>query len=167
MPRARGTNTRTDTMTPKLPAGTTAPGQAYGNRTAQAQSMEMLPLGGPSPTPAGAPSGPGPVPAGAPGTAAPPAAPPPPDAGRILAGNQSGVLPGSLDWKNKPGAHPLTHGLPNGPGAGPEALGAAGDNIQAQANESGSLQQLLGHLASQPGSSSVIKALAGRAGSAV
>jgi len=155
-PRSRGTNTRTDLLTPRLPAGTVEKDQSYGARTAQQQSMRVLPIGAPSTPPPVAP----PASASAPGA-------PPPDLGRVLAGNQSGVMPGTLDWKNKPGDRPLTHGLPVGPGPGLEALGVAGDNIQQLSNESGSLGQLLTHLASQPNASSVVKALAGRAGTSI
>lgn len=149
MPRAK-VNTRSDTITPKLPAGTTAPGQAYGNRTAQAQSMKIL---DPMPAPAAAPA-PGP-------TAAAPA-PAVPGLSDFL--NQSGVKPGDLPFKETPAQRrPITHGLPVGPGPGLEALGPQGQAIQNMNNESGSLAQLLNHLASQPNASSIVKALAGKA----
>ena len=138
-------------MTPKLPAGITEPGQAYGNRTAQAQSMKMLPLGG-APAPAAAPSppvsaaAPGAGPAGGPATPAP--------------------LPGQIPW-TAPTTHglPPTTGRPYGPGAGPEALtGPAAAWHANQATEQGTLQTLLGGLAQRPGASSIVKSLASNAG---
>ena len=151
MPRAK-VNTRSDTITPHLPAGTTVPDQAYGNRTAQAQSMKILdPMPRtPSPVQPGSPTG---------GQAPAPAVP-----GLSDFLNQSGVKPGDLPFKETPAQRrPITHGLPVGPGPGLEALGPQGQAIQNMNNESGSLAQLLNHLASQPNASSIVKALAGKA----
>jgi hypothetical protein len=148
MPRARATNTRTDTMTPKLPAGTVQKDQAYGHRTAQEQSLTMLPLGGKTP-PAAAPT--------PPESAAAPGAGP--------AGGQ-GPLPGELPWL-QPTNHglPVTTGRPYGPGAGPEALtGPAAQWHAQQSTEQGTLQTLLKGMAQVPGASSIVKSLAQAAG---
>ena len=86
---------RRDLQTQKPTAAT---GQTYGAAGAQLAAQRAVPLAG---TAAGVP----PAPPGAPGisTAAPP---PPPDLYRPT---------------ERPG-EPVTHGLPTGPGAGPEAL---------------------------------------------
>ena len=149
-PRAKGggTNTRTDLMTPRLPAGITAPDQAYGKRTAQAQSMKIVAPG--APPPAGAvPGAQAPAPAN---PSAAPAAPP--------------VLPGQIPWTS-PTTHglPPTTGRPYGPGAGPEALtGSAAAWHANQSTEQGTLQTLLSGLAQRPGASSIVKSLASNAG---
>lgn len=59
---------------------------------------------------------------------------------------------------------PVTHGLPGGPGAGPEALTGVGAAAREGAVEQGSLKNLLQNLSSQPGATSSIKALAAVAG---
>lgn len=83
-----------------------AAGQAYGERQAQEQAQEQLPVAG-APVPA---SGPGGVPVVNPGGDAQAAAlaMPPPD------------LP---PWAAGPVDEPITHGLPIGEGPGPEVLG--------------------------------------------
>jgi hypothetical protein len=151
MPRARATNTRTDTMTPKLPAGTVQKDQAYGNRTAQEQSLAMLPLGGQTP-PAAAPAATPGTPSGAPNQAAAAGGPTP--------------RPGELPWL-QPTNHglPVTTGRPYGPGAGPEALtGPAAQWHAQQSTEQGTLQTLLKGMAQVPGASSIVKSLAQAAG---
>ncbi len=133
---------------PKLPAGTTAPDQDYGNRTAQEQSMSMLPIGG---TPA-------------PPTVAAPASPAGAPAGQAAPGGKPPI--GKLPWL-EPTSHglPVTTGLPYGPGAGPEVLqGPAAQWHAQQVSENGTLQQLLGSLAARPGASSAVKAMAANAG---
>lgn len=153
MPRANKANNRTD-LPGKVATTVTAPDQQYGNRTAQEQSMKMLPASAP-PGAAGSPSGaqPGAAPVATPAPAGPPA---------------SLQAAGSLPWLHptqRP-AEPTTAGMRSGPGPGPAPTGLMG-LAQAQMNEQGSLQMLLGHLASQPGASSVIKSLANVAGTRV
>lgn len=83
---------------------TTAPGQAYGLATQQAQAQAQMPLPG-----GAAQAGPTPV-AGA--------QPSPPGLG-------AGPLPGSLGPLHAPTNRPLepvTHGLASGPGGGPQVL---------------------------------------------
>jgi len=158
MPRAKGTNTRSDLLTPRLPSSVTAPDQAYGQRTAQTQSMKIVPPGAPP-----APVAPAPPPQGG-GTAsavapAPGGAPTPAPA----------PLPGQLPWLH-PTTHglPVTHGMPTGPGAGPEALTGLAAQVHAQqSSEQGTLQQMLGSLAARPGASTAVKSLAANAGAQV
>lgn len=81
---------------------TTAPGQIYGAATQQADAQRQMPLPGPG-LAAQAPLGPG---------------------------GPSGPLPGSLGALHDPTQRPdepVTHGLPSGPGAGPEVLGGQPD----------------------------------------
>lgn len=156
MPRARSSlpnpaSNRTDLLTPDAPARRmTSPGQAYGKRTAQAQSQKIV-------TP-GVPAGPTAAPAAAPTPTAAPATPAPAQT----------PLPGEIPWIGTPGSggHATT-GLPYGPGPGPEALTPGGVGQQYLANkgsEQASLQAVLAHLASQPGASSLVKSLAASAG---
>lgn len=156
MPRAKQpsvANNRTDLLTPDGPGrAMEAPDQAYGRETAQAQSQKILPIG-PQPTalPAPAPAGAAPAPAAAP-----------------LSG---GGLPGdpgpAHTWlPSRPGA-PFTTGMAQGPGPGPEALTGEAANFHALSNtaptETNTLKTVLGHLASQPGASSLMRSLAGSA----
>ena len=144
MPRAKQpnpANNRTDLNTPGGPARVmTAPDQEYGKRTAQEQSQKILPIGTP-PQPSGAP------------TAAP--APPAPQP-------TAGPLPGALPWADAPSNRPnepITHGMPTGPGAGPEVLQGVGAAAYAQQSQGGSLRDLLASMAAKPGASSTIKQL--------
>lgn len=96
---------RTDLNAPKPPA-TQFTGQPYGARLQQEQAQQAVPTG-PTQVPPPAPMAPGP-PSPAPGEA------------------------GALTRPTERPGEPVTHGLPTGPGAGPEALGPgfnAGDPI--------------------------------------
>src|SRR5487761_2039121 len=100
----RGVNNRTDLNLPK----TAAPKQPYGTAKAQMDAQSAIPMGA-SPVLA------------SPATAAAPAAAPQP-------------APGTLPWlhpTNRPD-EPVTHGLPFGPGDGPEALAAPQRSIADQ-----------------------------------
>lgn len=84
----------------------TTPGQTYGvaGQQAQAQAQMPLPSGGPN---------------------AGPMAPQPAGMGPALPGLGAGPTPGSLGPLHAPTDRPnepVTHGLPTGPGAGPEVL---------------------------------------------
>lgn len=157
MPRARSSN-RTD-LPGKVPTTVTAPGQAYGKQTSQAQSMKIQPVAAPAgPTPGSQPSNASPTatPTGQPGAA--------PNLAAILGGGGSRPA-GSLlfDHPTQRPNVPVTNGLPTGPGPGPEALtGFAAQGAQALA-DGGSVKGLLSTLASQPGSSSLVKQLAATA----
>lgn len=92
-------------------AVTTVPGQQYGQAAAQAASQRAVPMAGATPLPA------------------PAAAPAPPAAG-------GGASPPDLYRPTELPNEPVTHGLPTGPGAGPEALpiqgSAMGDPVAIQ-----------------------------------
>ena len=87
----------------------TVPGQAYGAAQQQREAQKVLPVAG-TPMNVAAPAAGGEVPAGA-------AAP---------AGPMPGEVPG-LGMPSQRPDEPVTHGLPVGPGGGPEALGGALD----------------------------------------
>ena len=144
MPRAKQpsvANNRTDLLTPSGPKRVmTSPGQEQGKQTAQEQSQAILPIG--TPQVAGA-------------------APPPPAAGPAPAPAPQGPLPGALPWlhpSNRPN-EPITHGMPQGPGAGPEVLQGVGAAAYASQTDGGTVRNVLGNLAAQPGASSAVKAL--------
>lgn len=82
-----------------------APGQSYSNRT------DLNVVRAPTAPPNMAPPQSGPLPAQPTQTAAAPAGPPIPQPGTL----------GSLLPTQRPG-EPITHGLPSGPGGGPEVL---------------------------------------------
>ena len=98
---------RTDLNPPKPPA-TQFTGQAYGAATQQAQAQKDAPVGG-TPVPPPQPGGAGPVAQ--------------PDVGQVpqLTGPAPGAAGDFTRPTDRPG-EPVTHGLPTGPGAGPEAL---------------------------------------------
>lgn len=80
-------------------------GQEYGTATAQAQSLSQVPVTGP------------------------------PQQGLVEAMSQASVPPpGSLGSFGRPTetTDPVTHGLPSGPGAGPEVLSTGTDDSVAQ-----------------------------------
>ena len=82
---------------------TVASGQTYGSRQQQVDAQRAIPL---------------------PAASAPP---PAPQAGTVAAGPTVTPLSAPTTMPNQP----VTHGLPIGPGAGPEVLGlpSAGDNV--------------------------------------
>ena len=70
---------------------------------------------------------------------------------------------GPLDRPTERPNEPVTHGLPVGPGAGPEALTGVGAAARQGVVEQGTLAHLLGSLASQPNATTAIRDLAARA----
>lgn len=70
---------------------------------------------------------------------------------------------GPLDRPSERPNEPVTHGLPMGPGGGPEVLDGVGAAARQGAIEQGTLTHLLTSLAAQPGATSAIKDLAARA----
>lgn len=113
MPRARTGNggNRTDLLNPRQPVRT-APGQEYGQADQQRQSQGSIPLAGAGANPAAS------APLSA-ATAPPPAsAPPPPPRMPVQ------VTP--LTAPTERPDEPVTSGLPNSPGPGPEAMGSQG-----------------------------------------
>lgn len=135
---------RTDQLAPAAP--TAAPDQAYGQAGQQLAAQQALPIAnGPTAT-----------------AAQPPAPSGPPD---LLAQTMGHNGPGdlSLERPTERPNEPVTHGLPVGPGAGPEALTGIGAATRDATVEQGTLQHLLGNLASSPGATSAIRDLAARA----
>ena len=127
------------------------PGQAYGKVTSQQQSQRILPV---APPPVGPAAAPGPDQA----TPAPGPSAPPPAATWNAPGARDMLRP--TERPNEP----VTHGLPMGPGGGPEVLtGFAKAGAMNALNTNGTTKQMLQHLASQPAASSIILTLAANA----
>ena len=154
MPRGPSrTANRTD-LTRPAPIQT-APGQEYGAAAAQQAAQQQIPTaGGQNITPGG-----GQPPAPAPGGG--------PDAMLQALQSHAAAHPvgahGPLDRPTERPNEPVTHGLPVGPGAGPEALGGVGALVGNNTLEQGTLANLLGNMAAQPGATSAIQYLAGQA----
>lgn len=68
-----------------------------------------------------------------------------------------------LDRPTERPDEPVTHGLPVGPGGGPQVLNGIGGAAREGAVEQGTLTNLLQHLSTQPGATSAIQDLASRA----
>ena len=152
MPRARSATARNPNRT-DLAAPVTAPtGQPYGVRAQQIAAQGAIPMGQ---QPVASP-GPGP---GAP--------PPPIDMAAMQAGMaQHAAIHGPPQPLNRPTERPnepVTHGLPVGPGGGPEALQGVGAAARDNAVEGGTLKNLLMGMAQSPGATSAIRDLAARA----
>ena len=93
----------------------TVPGQAYGAAQQQREAQQTIPIKGTQVAPAGPAAG------AAASSPAAPAAPPP-----------NPTVPGTLGFADpsaRPG-EPVQHGLPMGPGAGPEVLPPLGTQAQ-------------------------------------
>ena len=146
--RERNAN-RTDQVT-SLPVAA-IPGQQYGEQAQQVADQRAIPTG-PQPVAGG----------GAPAPAAP-AAGGPPDLS-ALAAQFSG--PGnslSLTRPTERPNEPVTHGLPIGPGGGPEVLSGVGAATRDNAIQQGTVAHLLANLAAQPNAPSAVQDLAARA----
>ena len=147
MPHARATRqlqpNRADLTQPSAQA---VPNQPYGVAAAQRAAAQAIPMGQP--------------PLGAAPTQTPPQAQPqaPPQQPLAVPG-ANGPLTRPTERPNEP----VTHGLPMGPGAGPEALTGVGAAARQGAVEQGTLTHLLTSLAAQPNATSAIKDLAARA----
>ena len=149
MPHARSTPqgklqpNRSDLTRPTSQA---VPGQGYGEAAQQRSAQQAIPMGAP------------PVPGG--GTIPPTASPPtgPPQAPLAIPGG-AGALSRPTERPNEP----VTHGLPMGPGGGPEVLDGIGGAAREGAVEQGTLSHLLTSIAANPGATSAIKDLAARA----
>ena len=157
MPRGRGPSAsanRTDLLSP-APV-TTVGGQTYGDQAAQMQAQRTIPMAnGPVMPTAQAPQSPGAPtpPGGAPGDLLQ----------QTLAHNGPGDM--TLTRPTERPNEPVTHGLPVGAGAGPEALQGIGAASRNSAIEGGTLSTLLASMAAQPTATSAIQFLAGRAAS--
>ena len=140
---------RTDRLTPEAP--TALPNQTYGQAGQQLAAQRALPMAG---APTVAPGGPPPpAPGGAPAGGAP----------DLLAMAQAHNGPGAsmqLDRPTERPNEPVTHGLPGGPGAGPEALTGVGAAARDGAVQQSTLTNLITSLASQPNATSAVRMLA-------
>lgn len=65
-----------------------------------------------------------------------------------------------LDRPTERPNEPVTHGLPGGPGAGPEALTGVGAAARDNSLQQGTLSNLITTLASQPNATSAVRMLA-------
>lgn len=136
---------------------TTAPGQQYGARAEQQAAQNAIPTG----TPSQPPQTPG-APASSAATPAPQGAPGPADLAAMVQGH-NGPGDQSLTRPTERPNEPVTHGLPVGPGGGPEALQGIGAAARDSTVEQGTLKNLLGNMAAAPGATSAIRDLAARA----
>lgn len=151
---------RTDQLSP-APV-TTVPGQEYGQAAAQQAAQRAIPTANGPTMPA----------AQAPPTGGPPGPPQggAPDPSDLMAQAMAHNGPAGAMALNRPTERPdepVTHGLPVGPGAGPQALTGVGAAAREGSLEQSTVQNLLQGLASQPGATSAIKDLASRAASGV
>ena len=155
MPHARSSSpgklqpNRADLTKTPLPVEA-APNQGYGVAAAQRAAQQAIPMGAPA---APGPGGGSLAPAGAAPT--PQAQPQAPLA--VPGGN------GALSRPTERPNEPVTHGLPMGPGGGPEALTGIGAAARQNVVGQGTLTNLLTNLAAAPNASSAIKDLAARA----
>lgn len=139
-----------------------APDQGYGVAAEQRADQGVIPLAGgatnlPPQTPAPSPSSVPPAPGGGAGGS---------DIMAMLqahAANGGGPAGNFTRPTERPG-EPVTHGLPIGPGAGPEALTGIGAAAQTGAVEQGTLNNYIQQLSSQPNATTAIRALAAQAG---
>ena len=133
------------------PSAQAVPNQPYGQAAEQKMAMNAIPLPNQQQArPLSAPAAGGAV-SSAPGV---PSAVP----GAAMVG-ANGPLTRPSERPNEP----VTHGLPVGPGAGPEALQGVGAAAREGVVEQGTLTHLLTNLAAAPGATSAIKDLAARA----
>ena len=129
------------------------PGQGYGEAAQQKVAQQAIPMGSP-PIQGPAPAAP------APGVAlSPPGAGTPPPQMPLAIPGAAGSLSRPTERPNEP----VTHGLPMGPGGGPEVLDGIGGAAREGAVEQGTLSHLLTGLAARPDATSAIKDLAARA----
>jgi len=143
---------RTDRLTPEAP--TAAPNQPYGEAGQQLAAQRVIPLAGaPSLQGAGTPppsqTQPGGAPAGGPGD--------------LLAQAMAHNGPGDsmvLDRPTERPNEPVTHGVPGGPGAGPEALTGIGAATRDNVLQQGTLSNLVTTMASQPNATAAVRLLA-------
>lgn len=154
MPRAArqpgpGAANRSDLAAPTPAPIQTAPGQSYGEAAQQQQAQRAIPTAnGPTMAPGGAPPQ-------APASAA--------DAVAQAQGHDGPGDSLSLMRPTERPNEPVTHGLPVGPGGGPEVLQGIGAAARNGAVEQGTLRNLLSNIAQSPGATSAIRDLAARA----
>jgi hypothetical protein len=150
------------------PTAEQVPNQGYGIAAQQKVAQQAIPMGlpptsGPNQAASGPQSGPTPQQPGAgqPMQGAPVG--PPQGPMSALAGAPLVGANGPLTRPTERPGEPVTHGLPMGPGGGPESLTGIGAAARQGAVEQGTLTHLLTSLAAQPGATSAIKDLAVRA----
>lgn len=145
---------RVDRLTPEAP--TAAPNQTYGEAGHQIAAQRAIPISGtPTVAPAQTP--------GAPASSVPPAPQGAPGPGDLMAMAQGHNGPGdsmALDRPTERPNEPVTHGLPGGPGAGPEALSGVGAAARDGALQQGTLANLITTAASQPNAPAAVRLLA-------
>lgn len=141
------------------PSAQAAPSQPYGVAAEQRMAMNAIPLPNQQQArPTNAPAAGGAVASSIAPTPGVPSALP----GAPMVGSN-----GPLTRPSERPNEPVTHGLPVGPGAGPEALQGVGAAARQGAVEQGTLTHLLTSLAAGPNSTAAIKDLAARAQSGV
>ena len=139
-----------DLLNPGPEAIKTAPGQTYGEAAQQQLAQRAAPMGA------------APIAGGGP----PQTASGPPDMASVLAAAQAHNGPGNAPFTRpteRPN-EPVTHGLPGGPGAGPEALQGVGAAARNSTVEQSTVKNLLTNLSAQPNAPTAVKALAAMAG---
>jgi hypothetical protein len=162
MPRGRAPTpspsaNRMDLVNPTPQPISAVPDQGYGIAGDQQEAQRIAPMsGGGSPTP--------PSPGGPP--QAPPQAGPQDVMAQAAAHNGPGNSLNLMRPTERPN-EPVTHGLPVGPGGGPEALTGIGAAARDNAVEQGTLANVLQTMAAQPQAPTAVKALAARAGMGV
>jgi hypothetical protein len=148
MPHARSSGNKLQPNRSDLtrPTSQAVPGQEYGEAAQQRSAQQAIPMGQPPlPTPQAqsAPTSQGPMSA--------------------LSGAPMVGANGPLTRPTERPNEPVTHGLPMGPGGGPEVLDGIGAAAREGAVEQGTLSHLLTSIAASPGATSAIKDLAARA----
>ncbi len=133
------------------------PGQGYGEQAQQVAAQQSIPSGLPTPQQAQ----PAPTPS--------PASPSAPNLGGLqsVLGTPLAGQNGSLTRPTERPNEPVTHGLPGGPGGGPEVLQGIGAAARQNVVQQGTVTNLLTSLAAQPNATAAIQDLAARAQSGV
>lgn len=146
-----GAANRTDLATPTPAPIQTAPGQTYGEAGAQQAAQHAIPTAN-GPTMPASPGAPASLPPqGAPGLS------------DIMAQATQHAGPSNslaIDRPTERPDEPVTHGLPGGPGAGPEALQGVGALVRDNVLQQGTLAQFLRTAASQPNATGALRQLA-------
>lgn len=153
-----GLANRTDVVAPAPIEA--VPSSQYGERSAQEAAQRAIPIA----------NGPAMQPGQSPGASSTPPASSGPPSGDMLSALQAHIAgtggagsSGHIARASERPGEPVTHGLPIGPGGGPEVLQGVGAAAREGAVEQGTLSNLLQSLASAPGAPSAIKDLASRA----
>lgn len=161
MPRGRAPSPNSNRTDLNVPAPiTTAPNQPYGQAAQQQVAQRAIPMAGAPTMPANAP----PAGPGGPQSSPPAAGAPGPDQLQAMTIAHNG--PGDsllLDRPTERPNEPVTHGLPSGPGGGPETLTGVGAAAREGAVDQSTLKNLLTNMAAMPGATQAVQDLAARA----